>query len=52
VSDHILSSLIGTSLSVPVDDGELLLGTWQRIVLLEFDGPRKRQIALSFVAEI
>jgi secondary thiamine-phosphate synthase enzyme len=52
VSDHILSSLIGTSLSVPVDDGELLLGTWQRIILLEFDGPRKRQIALSFVAEI
>jgi secondary thiamine-phosphate synthase enzyme len=52
VSDHILSSLIGTSLSVPVDDGELILGTWQRIILLEFDGPRKRQIALSFVGEI
>lgn len=52
VPDHILSSLIGTSLSVPVDDGKLLLGTWQRIILLEFDGPRKRQIALSFVAEI
>ena len=52
VSDHILSSLIGTSLAVPVDDGEILLGTWQRIILLEFDGPRKRQIALSLVAEI
>src|SRR5690349_10466602 len=52
VSDHILSSLIGTSLTVPVNHGELLLGTWQRIILVEFDGPRKRQIALSLVAEI
>lgn len=52
VSDHILSSLIGTSLSVPFDEGELLLGTWQRIVLLEFDGPRKRQVVLSVLTEI
>ena len=52
VSDHILSSLIGTSLTVPVDNGEIVLGTWQRIILLEFDGPRTRQIALSFVSEV
>ena len=51
VSDHILSSLIGTSLSVPVENGKIVLGTWQRIILLEFDGPRTRQIALSFVSE-
>ena len=51
VSDHILSSLIGTSLSVPVDNGEIVLGTWQRVILLEFDGPRTRQIALSFLSE-
>ena len=52
VSDHILSSLIGTSLTVPVNNGEIVLGTWQRIILLEFDGPRTRQIALSLVSEV
>ena len=41
VGDHILSALIGTSVSVPVENGRLLLGTWQRIILLEFDGPRE-----------
>jgi secondary thiamine-phosphate synthase enzyme len=49
--DHILSALIGTSLLVPVKDGDPLLGEWQRIVLVEFDGPRKRQIAISFMPE-
>lgn len=47
--DHILSSLIGTSLTVPVEDGKLVLGTWQRIVLIEFSGPRERQIVLQLV---
>jgi secondary thiamine-phosphate synthase enzyme len=51
VPDHILSALIGTSLSVPVKEGDLLLGVWQRIILVELDGPRKRQIALSFTGE-
>jgi secondary thiamine-phosphate synthase enzyme len=51
VPDHILSALIGTSLLVPVNDREPLLGEWQRIVLVEFDGPRKRQIAMSFMPE-
>ena len=50
VPDHILSSLIGTSLTFPVKDGEPVLGTWQRIVLIEFDGPRTREIAISFIA--
>src|ERR671919_328596 len=49
VPDHILSSLIGTSLSVPVKDGQILLGEWQRIVLIEFDGPRRRELVISFV---
>jgi len=46
---HILSSLIGISLTVPVQGGKLVLGTWQRIVLLEFDGPRERRIIISFL---
>ncbi len=46
--DHILSSLIGTSLTIPVENGLLVLGTWQRVVLIEFDGPRERTIIISF----
>jgi len=48
VGNHILSSLIGTSLSLPVKDGQLILGTWQRIILIEFDGPRDRKIIISY----
>lgn len=44
--DHILSSLIGTSLTIPVKGDGLLLGTWQRVVLVEFDGPRERRIII------
>lgn len=50
VPDHILSSLIGTSLTLPVEDGQLVLGTWQRVVLIEFDGPKERTIIVSFIA--
>jgi len=45
--DHILSSIIGTSISLPVFDNRLVLGVWQRVVLFEFDGPRQRQIIIS-----
>jgi secondary thiamine-phosphate synthase enzyme len=51
VPDHILSALIGTSLTVPIKDGQILLGEWQRIVLIEFDGPRRREIAISCMPE-
>jgi len=47
VPDHILSSLIGTSVAVPFERGEILLGTWQRIVLIELDGPRERDMAVT-----
>lgn len=46
--DHILSSIIGTSLTVPVKNGELMLGTWQRLALIEFSGPRERLIIVTF----
>ena len=51
VPDHILSALIGTSLSLPFEDQKLLLGTWQRVVLIELDGPRERELAISVSAE-
>lgn len=41
---HLLSSFGGTRLLLPVDDDGLRLGTWQRILLLEYDGPRPRNI--------
>jgi secondary thiamine-phosphate synthase enzyme len=51
VPDHILSSLLGTSLTQPVESGQLVLGTWQRIILIELDGPREREIVLTILAE-
>lgn len=45
--DHILASIIGPAVSVPFRDSGLLLGTWQRIIVLEFDGPRQRTLHLS-----
>ncbi|HTV81742.1 MAG TPA: secondary thiamine-phosphate synthase enzyme YjbQ [Acidobacteriaceae bacterium] len=49
VPDHILSSLIGTALTLPVQDGSLVLGTWQRVILVELDGPRRRDVSLEFL---
>ena len=45
--DHVLATLIGPSVSVPVHDGRLILGVWQRIILVELDGPRERQLWVS-----
>ncbi len=47
VPDHIMSSIIGPSVAVPVRSGKLELGTWQRVVLVELDGPREREIVIS-----
>lgn len=44
---HLLASLIGPSVSLVVESGQLVLGTWQRIVAVEFDGPRNRSIAVQ-----
>ena len=43
---HIKSSLVGSSVSVPVADGKLLLGRWQGIYLCEFDGARERKVLI------
>ena len=49
---HVRAALIGPSLQVPVVEGKLTLGTWQQIVLLDFDNrPRKRQIILQMSGE-
>ncbi len=43
---HLLSMLIGTSLSWPYRGGRLVLGTWQGIYLIELDGPRERKVSV------
>jgi secondary thiamine-phosphate synthase enzyme len=47
---HIKASLLGPSEMLPIDGGELLLGTWQGIWLFEFDGPRRRRVAVHVLA--
>ncbi len=41
---HIKASLVGSSALIPVEGGDLRLGTWQGIFLCEFDGPRRRRV--------
>ncbi|HET6368116.1 MAG TPA: secondary thiamine-phosphate synthase enzyme YjbQ [Pseudomonadales bacterium] len=48
VRAHVLSALVGPSVSVPVREGRLSLGAFQRIILVEFEGPRHRTIEVDF----
>ncbi len=41
---HVLSTLVGHSVTVPISNGELALGRWQAVYLLELDGPRRREL--------
>jgi secondary thiamine-phosphate synthase enzyme len=43
---HLLSTIIGTSLSWPYRKGNLVLGTWQGIYFIELDGPRERKVTV------
>jgi len=47
---HVKSVLVGASLTVPVDAGRLILGTWQALYFCEFDGPRRRHVWVTCVA--
>jgi secondary thiamine-phosphate synthase enzyme len=51
VPDHILSALIGTSVALPFENEKLVLGRWQRVVLIELDGPRERGIVVTITTE-
>jgi len=48
---HIKASLLGSTETIPMREGELLLGIWQGIWLFEFDGPRERAISVRFSSE-
>ncbi len=47
---HIKASLMGPDLTVLVNNGSLLLGTWQGVYLCEFDGPRTRKVHIKIMA--
>ena len=44
---HLMTTLLGSSVTVPVEDGRLRLGTWQGIFFVELDGPRSRKVCVS-----
>jgi secondary thiamine-phosphate synthase enzyme len=51
-SSHVRAAMLGPSLSIPVVDGRLALGTWQQVVLVEFDtGPRERRVVIQLAGD-
>lgn len=49
---HVRAALLGCSLTVPFNEGRLLLGTWQQIVLIDFDNrPRRREVVVQLTGE-
>lgn len=48
---HLISMMMGSSESIPVIDGDLKLGQYQSVILVELDGPRQRKLAIQFMGE-
>ncbi len=48
---HIKASIIGSSRIVMIEDGRLVLGTWQGIFFCEFDGPRNRHLMVKIIED-
>jgi len=49
---HVRAALVGASFTVPFENGRLLLGTWQQIVVIDFDNrPRHRKVAVQLIGE-
>ncbi len=48
---HIKSAIIGNSRVIPIEDGDLVLGTWEAIFLAEFDGPRERKVIVKVIED-
>lgn len=49
-SAHLLASIFGQSLVLPIADGKIKKGAWQQIILAEFDGPRERKVIVTTVS--
>jgi secondary thiamine-phosphate synthase enzyme len=48
---HLQAVLLGNSTVIPVEDKRLILGTWQKILFVEFDGPRQRRVYIKLMKE-
>lgn len=48
---HLCASLVGNSVTLPVRGGRMELGTWQRIMLVELDGPRSRRVTVTAIGD-
>jgi secondary thiamine-phosphate synthase enzyme len=48
---HAKSLLVGSSVTIPVEGGDLALGTWQGVFFCEFDGPRRREVLVKAIAD-
>lgn len=46
---HLKASLVGSSVTIPIDGASLALGTWQAVYLCEFDGPRTRTVSVTVI---
>ena len=48
---HVKAAMIGNSVTVPINNGSLCLGTWQGVYFCEFDGPRNRKVLVQFIED-
>jgi secondary thiamine-phosphate synthase enzyme len=49
---HLRAVLLGNSATIPIEDGHLILGTWQSIFFVELDGPRTRSVNIKVIKEL
>jgi len=50
-TSHQKNSLLGNSISIPIENNELVLGTWQRVIFIEFFEPRIRKVVVTILGE-
>ncbi len=48
---HVKSSILGCQIAIPIESGNLVLGTWQGIFFCEFDGPRTRSVIVKIISD-
>jgi secondary thiamine-phosphate synthase enzyme len=48
-ASHLRSAMLGNSATLPIEDGHLVLGTWQSIFFVELDGPRNRNVNVTII---
>lgn len=51
-ASHLRASLLGQTLALSVSNGQLMLGSWQSVILAEFDGPRSRRINIQILGQV